>query len=142
MLMDGGFLSTMLPPTGPAVAQFPAKSQTECVPVGALAVSVPAGTAVLSAKPASEEFAKPEPESLPLHAIVTSVACQTPSAAPQLIEGGVLSSITITCLGVSALPALSVAKKVMVVVPSVEMTIEADAAFTVVPGSDCAPLAL
>src|SRR6266478_3781548 len=132
MLMVGGFLSTMLPPIVPAFAQFPATSQTECAPVDAFAVSVPVGTFVVREKLASEEFASPEPTSLALHAIVTSAACHTPSAPPQMIIGGVLSSITTACLELSMFPALSAAKKEMVVAPSVEITIGTDEAFTVV----------
>ena len=44
MVTVGAFLSTMIPATRPAVAQWPATSHTERVPVDAVAVSVPAGT--------------------------------------------------------------------------------------------------
>src|SRR2546425_7989748 len=121
MLMLGGFLSTMLPVIGPTVAQFAAKSQTECVPVAALEVSVPAGTLVLKLKLPSEEFARPDPASLAEQGMLTSAGCQRLSGDPHVMDGGVLSSITTTCLGLSMFPALSAAEKETVVVPSVEI---------------------
>src|SRR6266571_9338446 len=109
MLILGGFLSTLMPTIGPAVAQLTATSQTARVPVVALDVSVPAETLVLSEKLASEELARPERVSVAEQGMTTSVGCQRLSGEPQVREGGVLSSITTTCFGVSMLPALSVA---------------------------------
>src|SRR5207244_11959165 len=43
----GAFLSTLLPETGPAVAELPTASATDLLPVDALGVSVLAGTVVL-----------------------------------------------------------------------------------------------
>jgi hypothetical protein len=117
MLIAGGLLSTMLPPIGPAVEQLPATSQTVRDPVTAFAVSVPAGTEVVSVKLLSAEFAKPERPSFALHAMLTSLACQRPSVMPQLTPGAVLSIATANCLGDSEFPALSVAKNVTVVFP-------------------------
>src|SRR5947209_168685 len=142
MLMLGGFLSIMLPAIGPAAEQFPATSHTGCVPVDAFAVSVPAGTLVLREKPASDGFARPEPESVATQGMLTSLACQRPSVPAQEMDGGVLSRRIIRLFTDSALPALSVAKNVMVVKPSLEMTIEAELPFTEVLAMDCAPLAL
>src|SRR5258707_779323 len=99
MLMLGGFLSTMLPLIGPAAAQFPATSQTECVPVAALEVSVPAGTLAVSEKLASAGFTRPEPASLAEQGMLTSAGCQRLSGDPHVREGGVLSNITTSCLG-------------------------------------------
>src|SRR6266478_956611 len=110
MEIVGGFLSTMFPPTGPAVEQFPATSHTKCVPVKAVAVSVPAGTAVLNVKLPSVEIARPEPASVPAQLMVTSEPCHRPSGAPQPIDGGVLSMRTVSAFAVSTLLALSLPK--------------------------------
>ena len=91
--MDGAFLSTRLPPIGPAVAQLPSRSHTLRVPVAALAVSVPAGTEVERLKLASAGLARPEPLSLAVQAMLTSFACHWPSAVPQLIAGAVVSGV-------------------------------------------------
>src|SRR6266446_6229101 len=102
MLIAGGFLSTMLPATGPAVAQLPATSQIERVPVCALEVSVPAGTLVLREKVASWGLARPEPASLALQRMLVSLACQRASGPPQLTTGGLVSR-TVTCVCAVAL---------------------------------------
>ena len=89
----GAFLSTLLPAIGPAVAQLFVLSQTWYVPVLAFAVSVPTATEVDSVKFASDAFASPEPLSWAVHEMITSEACQTPSAEPQEMVGGVESSV-------------------------------------------------
>jgi hypothetical protein len=61
------------------------------VPVEAFGSSVFAGTVVVNEKLASDPFTRPDPLSLAVQAILTSVTCQTPSALPQLIVGGVPS---------------------------------------------------
>src|SRR5512143_373892 len=94
MVMDGAFLSTLLPPIGPAVAQFPSRSHTLRVPVAALAVSVPAGTEVERLKLASAGLARPEPPSPAVQAMLTSFACHWPSAVPQLTAGAVVSGVS------------------------------------------------
>ena len=76
---------------GPAVEQFPATSQTACVPVCAIDISVPGVTAVKSVKLASDPLAKPEPVSLAVQAMLMSVACHRVSGLAQLICGGVVS---------------------------------------------------
>ena len=67
-------------------------SQTWRLFVAALAVSVPAGTLVVRLKLASAAFASPDPTSLAVHAIVTSLLCHAPSAAAHDTCGGVASS--------------------------------------------------
>src|SRR5688572_6048260 len=83
----GACLSTRLPAIGPATAQFPRASHTSRVAVAASVVCVPEDTAVVSTKLASAGLASPE-ASVAVHAMATSVLCQTPSAAAQLIAGG------------------------------------------------------
>src|SRR5207249_2335696 len=92
-LTVGAFLSTMFPETGPAVAKLPTASATGWLPVEAFASSVPAGTLVESEKLASPGLASPEPPSLAVHPIETSVACHVPSAEPQLTSGAFLSTL-------------------------------------------------
>src|SRR5256712_2365017 len=92
MVIAGPFLSTLLPVTGPAVAQFPALSQTARVPVAALAVSVPAVTFVISEKEPSAALASPDAMSPEVQAMLTSAACQRPSGWPHAIVGGVVSA--------------------------------------------------
>src|SRR5213595_1324496 len=48
---------------------------------------------VVSPKLASPAFASPEPPSLAVQVIVTSLLCQTPSAEPQLTDGLFLSTL-------------------------------------------------
>src|SRR5258708_7284456 len=88
MAMDGGFLSTLLPPMGPAVVQFCARSQTAWGEVCAFAVSVPAATEVAREKLASAPLARPERASDAAQPRVTSPACHRPSGAAQLTIGG------------------------------------------------------
>src|SRR5258708_33157524 len=132
MVMVGGFLSTMLPAMGPAVAQLPTMSQTWCVLVEALLVSVPAGTLVVSEKLVSAGLPRPEAESEAEQVMLTSLACQRPSGLAHEIAGGVLSIRTIWVLVASTLPALSVAKNETVVTPSLEMPTDAVEPATVV----------
>src|ERR1043165_3164076 len=89
---EGAFLSTLLPLTGPAFAQLPARSQTVRLSVEALAVSVPAATCVESRKLASAGSARPEPVSLAVHWMEMSVECQRPSGEPHVTVGGVVSA--------------------------------------------------
>jgi hypothetical protein len=56
-----------------------------------------------------------------------------------LMVGGVLSSLIVIVFDVSALPTLSVPKKVIVVMPSVLMLIEVDGPASVVLAMDWAP---
>src|SRR5829696_2335415 len=76
IVTTGPFLSTLLPPSGPAVVVFPTASFKDFVPVCALAVSLPAGTFVESEKVASLAGSRPEPPSAAVHARETSVADQ------------------------------------------------------------------
>src|SRR5215207_9677147 len=87
----GAFLSIMLPLIGPATELLPALSRTVLKSVDALLVSVLAATLVVRLKLASLAFFKPAGASVAVHAMDTSVACQTPSAVPHTITGGVLS---------------------------------------------------
>src|SRR5262245_51913050 len=112
MVMLGAFLSTLLPLMGPAVAVLPARSAMLRLPVVALAVSVSLGTVVLRVKLASAAFASPDPPSLAVQAMLTSLACHRPSALPHETLGGVLSIWTVRVLGASWFPPLSVAKYV------------------------------
>jgi hypothetical protein len=89
----GAFLSTLLPAIGPAVAQAPTLSQTCRLFVEALGVSVPAPTAVVRLKPASAAFANPDPLSLAVQAIATSLLCHALSAAPHETVGAFLSTL-------------------------------------------------
>src|SRR5258708_5264531 len=101
MMIVGGFLSTMLGPTGLWVVLLPATSNTVRLFVKALAVSVPAGTEVVKLKLASAPLANPERVSLAEQAITTSLACHNPSGDPQVTEGGVRSTRTVTVFGTS-----------------------------------------
>ncbi len=90
---------------------------------------------------------KVTPPSLLVKVMVAVVSCvNEPLAGPPVmaVSGVVLSMTTVTVLaGVSTLPALSVAEKVMVVVPSAVMLIgSAVAAVTVVLAIVVAPDAL
>src|SRR4051794_39965347 len=89
--MPGAFLSTALPPTGPATLQLPATSHTPWVPVAAFACSTPGATAVASAKVVSAGLARPDEMSTAVHAIVASVPCHDPSASAQRTVGAVAS---------------------------------------------------
>src|SRR5436190_22792445 len=103
---DGAFLSTLFPPTGPAVAQLPATSQTGRLFVTALLVSVSAAVLVGNEKAASAVgFARSETASRAVHGTFTSAACQTPSGV-QLTTGGALSRLTASggMFGGSSLP--------------------------------------
>ena len=63
--------------------------------VCAVDVSVPMPTFVESVKFASEEFASPDPESLAVQEILTSVACQAVSGLAQTIFGAIVSRTVI-----------------------------------------------
>src|SRR2546427_5004599 len=91
--MLGPFLSILLPETGPAVVELATPSATLRVPVEALVVSVPAGTAVDRLNDASAGLARPEPPSVAVQAMLASVACQTPSADPHEITGDLRSTL-------------------------------------------------
>src|SRR5260370_36006080 len=142
IVICGGFLAALLGPTGPVTEQFPAMSHKVRLLVKAFAVSVPAGTVVASMKLAGELRSSPDPASLAVQAILTSLACQAPSGDPQLIAGGVLSSCIVRVLAASTLPALSVAKYGIVVTPSPVMFNVAEPAATFVEGIVWAPLSL
>lgn len=92
---EGRFLSTLLPAMGPACVEWPSASKTVRVLVWALSVSVSAGTFVDSEKLASEVLAKPEPLSLAVQLMLTSLTCHRPSAALQLTSGAVVSSLSV-----------------------------------------------
>src|SRR6266850_6874075 len=81
------FLSTFWPPNGPTVEQLPALSHTSRLLVAAFAFSVLAETLVTSEKLTSAGSASPEPLSLAVHGIETSLACQRPSVEPQITLG-------------------------------------------------------
>src|SRR5690349_9964259 len=87
----GPFLSTLIGPIGPSTTQFPATSHTVCVLVCADDVSVPMPTLVESVKLASDRFARPEPESLAVQVMLTSVPCQAASGLPQSTFGAMVS---------------------------------------------------
>src|SRR5260221_12014323 len=91
MTIEGGVLSTIFGPIGPAVTLLPATSDTPTLLVKALAVSVPAGTEVVRLKLACPGLANPERLSLPVQWMDTSVACHRPSGDPQLTTGGISS---------------------------------------------------
>src|SRR5690242_17840144 len=118
MEIAGPRLSTMLPKIGPAVAQLPARSQTERLLVAALAVSEPAGTLVMSVKEASAALAKPVPLSRAVQASETSVECHRPSGAAQEICGGAASWTVTVKLALLVLPLASEAEQDTLVVPS------------------------
>jgi hypothetical protein len=82
----------MLPPTGPAVVQFPATSQTSFVFVCASLVSTPTGTEVVKTKLASAGSARPDSVSSAVQLIATSPACQMPSGDSQTTSGGFVSA--------------------------------------------------
>src|SRR2546422_5107739 len=84
-LMGGAFLSTRLPPSGPAVVEFPTASVRVCVPVCALFVSVPAETFVDSENEADE--LRPEPPSAAVQLRVTSLADQVVGAGSHVNVG-------------------------------------------------------
>src|SRR6266699_5150624 len=81
MLIVGGFRSTMFPPIGPAVTQLPARSQRPCEFVGALAVSVPAGTVVASTNMGGEALFRPEMVSWAVQLNAWFAACHAALAA-------------------------------------------------------------
>src|SRR4051812_23428814 len=97
--MVGALRSTLLPVTGPAVAQLPALSQTCRVPVAALAVSLPAATDVLNEKLASLALARPDVASVAVHAIDTLPACHSESALPQATVGATVSTVSVRLAG-------------------------------------------
>lgn len=133
--MDGAFLSTLFPLTGPAVAQLPATSHTAREAVSALAVSVPSGTVVAREKEASAGFTSPEPPaSAAVQGIVTFTADHWAFALPQVITGGVRSIFAVRVLAVSMLPALSSAKKETVVTPEAVIATPALEPLTTVDG--------
>jgi hypothetical protein len=86
-----------MPLIGPAVAQFPALSQTFRLPIEAFAVSVPPGTLVVKVKRASDRLVSPDPLSLAVQTMLTSDACQSPSGVPHKMTGGVGS----VCLAIT-----------------------------------------
>src|SRR2546428_351187 len=88
----GAFLSTLMPPIGPAVAQLLIASQTWSEPVEAFEVSLPDGTLVESVKFASDAFARPDPKSDAVQASETSVACQSASGATHWRVGALVST--------------------------------------------------
>src|SRR5437773_12315619 len=104
MAIAGAFLSTLLPPTGPAIAQLPATSQTLRRSVSACDVSVFAGTLVVKLKDASPADWNPDPESVAVHPRAASTACQAPSDAAQLIDGGCVSCTVTTTESVAVPP--------------------------------------
>ena len=73
--MSGAFLSILLPPTGPALAQFVMTSQTVRLPVRALAVWLPAGTDVASLNDWAAASANPDPPSVAVQVMFTSAGC-------------------------------------------------------------------
>src|SRR5439155_17850327 len=89
----GASLSTLLPPMGPAVTQLLTASHTWWEPVEASLVSVPAATKVDRLKTASAGSARSDPPSEAVQAMETSVACQAPSAEPQLTLGALRSTL-------------------------------------------------
>src|SRR5262245_30818917 len=109
MTIAGGFLSILLSRIGPAVAQFPARSHTWRVAVAAWEVSVPTEALVASAKLASVRVASPELRSDAVQPMLTSAACQAPSAQLQLTCGGVVSATVMLAQRVAlALPLFAV----------------------------------
>jgi hypothetical protein len=69
---------------------------------------VPIGTLVVKLKLASAAFASPDPRSLALQAMVTSLLCQAPFASLHEIVGATLSTLLpVTGPAVVQLPALS-----------------------------------
>ncbi len=139
--MEGGFLSTLFPPTGPA--QLPARSHTEREPVSALAVSLPSGTEVASENDASAGLRSPEPPaSDAVQGIVTFAADHWPLALAQVIVGAVRSILTVSDLAASTLPALSSAKKEIVVTPDAVTAKLVVGPSTTVDAIVCAPVAL
>ena len=87
----GAFLSILLPPTGPARDGVPGGVEPSArLPVCASSVSAPAATLVDRLKLASPAGSTPEPPSVAVHAMLTSLACQSPSAEPQLHPGRLL----------------------------------------------------
>src|SRR5512142_3299961 len=96
MLMVGACLSTWLPLIGPAVAELPALSNTLRLFVEALLVSEPLATLVARLKFASAASARLEEASLAVQAMLTSLACHTPSALPQATVGAVASRLMVT----------------------------------------------
>src|SRR5215217_3115821 len=77
----GSFLSTLFPPSGPAVVVCPTPSVSTFELVNALAVSFPAKTFVVSEKLESLAGARPDPPSAPVHPRLTSTADQAAEAA-------------------------------------------------------------
>ncbi len=119
----GFFLSTLLPPIGPATVLFPALSKTSLLPVLAFAVSVPAATVVTRLKLASPPAASPESPSDAVQPIETSDACQLESAEAQFTLGDVPSIFSEPVFAEPVLPLFptaSVASQAMLWVPSEE----------------------
>src|SRR5262245_28507436 len=106
MLMLGPFLSILWSMTGPAVAQFPAASQTWRVPVAAAPASVPAGPAVGRANAESPGTASPT-ASVAVQELVMSLACQKPSGLAHTTAGAVVSRTTTSKKDSAAFPAPS-----------------------------------
>src|SRR2546422_479787 len=93
MVMLGPFLSTLLPETGPAVVELATASATLRVPVEALGVSGPAGTAVVRVKGAGAGPVRPEPPSGAVQPRSTLVPCQAVSVASQVKVGALRSTL-------------------------------------------------
>jgi hypothetical protein len=121
MTTDGAFLSTLFPPTGPAVAQLPALSQIWRLSVDALPVSTPAATCVVSKNEASAAFARPDCESLAVQAMLTSEATHWPSGEAHAIVGPVVSRLIV--MEFEAVPPALVAVQVKVVPAVSEVTV-------------------
>src|SRR3989337_568870 len=90
--MPGAFRSTLIPPTGPAVEQFPTRSHTERVPVFASAVSLPAATSVASVNEASAAVS-PAPPSVAEQVIRAFSACHPGGGASQSMPGAFRSTL-------------------------------------------------
>src|SRR5262249_10883120 len=133
--MVGGCRSTLFPLIGPAVTHLPSWSHTMCDPVEALASAVLLLTVVCRVNDWSAGLCKPLPASLAVQVIETLAACHCPSALPHCTTGAPVSTFTVIWLVGPMWPTESTAWKVMVVWPSLEMTICAVSPLTVaLPG--------
>jgi hypothetical protein len=99
--------STLLPVTGPACAEFPTASATLRLFVEAFASSLPAPTFVDNVIAASSAVASPDPPSVAEQPMLTSVACQFPSAEPHEICGALRSTLNENGPAVALLPTAS-----------------------------------
>ena len=98
IVMAGGILSTRMPDTGPAMAQFPATSHTVRESVDADAISSPSPTRVVSENALADPTASPDVASDAVHAIVTSAACHAASALAHATRGGEASRLIVIVL--------------------------------------------